>query len=225
MTGRDGGRGRGPHKGPPAGIGQSCASVWTCVAPGQRQGHDHPRDQTPGRSLPPTGLRAARLHRPFLPLPPGLPGATGCQGEGAVATRLGGRGPGPEPRGWVCVMKARLPAHWLDRAGTVAVEPTEWLSRPKGGPCLGFPACTAAGLPIRGDGRGREDGRGKGGWGGGGGGEERPPRARPASPTQAASSCTQPTAHWLQSLLVGPVHSLHDSSQAGRRGRDTREHV
>ena len=63
------------------------------------------------------------------------------------------------------------------------------------------------------------------GGGGGGGGEERPPRARPASPTQAASSCTQPAAHWLQSLLVGPVHSLHDSSQARRRGRDTREHA
>lgn len=38
-----------------------------------------------------------------------------------------------------------------------------------------------------------------------------------ASPTQAPSSCTQPTSHWLQSLLVGPVHVSHDSSQAGRQ--------
>lgn len=41
-----------------------------------------------------------------------------------------------------------------------------------------------------------------------------------ASPTQALSSSTQPTSHWLQSLLVGPVHALHDSSQAARQRWD-----
>lgn len=51
------------------------------------------------------------------------------------------------------------------------------------------------------------------------GGEERSLQDREgASPTQAPSSGAQPTWHWLQSLLVGPVHSLQDSSQAGGRG-------
>lgn len=46
-----------------------------------------------------------------------------------------------------------------------------------------------------------------------GGKEQRPA----ASPTQAPSSMVQPTWHWVQSLLVGPKHSLQDSSQAGRQ--------
>lgn len=59
-------------------------------------------------------------------------------------------------------------------------------------------------------------GRGEGGTrrprGRGGGGDE---AAR--SPTQAPSSSAQPTSHWAQSLLLGPVQVLQDSSQAGRQ--------
>lgn len=47
----------------------------------------------------------------------------------------------------------------------------------------------------------------------------------PASPMQASSSRAQPTSHWPQSLLVGPVHVLQDSSQAGRQRWDGRQYV
>lgn len=129
----------------------------------------------------------------------------------------------------VRVRKARLPAtaQRLDYADTGSVRAPVWLSRPKVGLCLCFPAC-AWGREREGEREGEEKRAGR--RAGRQEGEEQGKReaerrgrgrgtlgSRPASPTQAPSSCAQPSAHWPQSLLLGPVHVLHDPSQAGKQ--------
>lgn len=156
---------------------------------------------------------------------PELTGRLGLRGKGAAEThaptRRGTWGRGTRPRAGtahaVCVRvrKARLPA--------AAQRPdTQTLALLSPRTALQAESRSAPPFPCLclGKGEGREERRaGRAQDARKGSGEEGPghPGVPPSSPTQAPPSCAQPTAHWPQSLLLGPVHVLHDSSQAGKQ--------
>lgn len=144
-----------------------------------------------------------------------LPGPEPTGPPGPPDGKDGGQGPPSQPRVQATEGSREQPAH---RQASPAS--TLW-------PITIQPGTSEAASPRVRRGQGAGVGCPEGSWGlrrchervGGRGGGGQPP----ASPTQASSSRAQPTSHWPQSLLVGPVHVLQDSSQAGRQRWDGRQ--